>query len=176
MNRFFERVEELARERDSLLCVGLDSDVARIPRTCLLKDNPQLWFNQQIIEATKDLVCAYKINLAFYESLGPRGMETLAKTRALIPSEVPVIADAKRGDIGNTARHYARAVFDVFGFDAVTVNPYMGYDSLTPFLEYQDKGVFVLLSVQGFFSSQVQSYQRCSPLNSVAHEFILPPL
>lgn len=144
MHCFFKRLDELTKERDSLLCVGLDSDMERIPRSCLLKDNPQLWFNQQIVDATKDLVCAYKINLAFYESLGATGLETLTKTLAFIPSEIPVIADAKRGDIGNTARHYAKAVFDVFGFDAVTVNPYMGYDSLRPFLEYQEKGVFVL--------------------------------
>jgi orotidine-5'-phosphate decarboxylase len=101
-------------------------------------------FNCAIIEATYDLVCAYKPNLAFYEAMGVEGLRALAATVASMPDTIPVIGDAKRGDIGNTARAYAAAMFEGFGFDAVTVNPYLGGDSLEPFLEYEDKGVFVL--------------------------------
>jgi len=105
-------------------------------------DVPQ--FNKAIIEATSDLVCAYKPNLAFYEALGTEGMAILEKTVKCIPGDIPVIGDAKRGDIGNTARAYARALFSVLGFDAATVNPYLGFDSIEPFINYQDKGVFIL--------------------------------
>lgn len=144
MNNFFEKLEELTRANNSLLCVGLDSDLEHLPKISLLKKNPQLWFNQQIIEATSDLVCAYKVNFAFYESLGPAGWENLKRTRKLIPPHIPVIADTKRNDIGNTARHYAKAIFEVLQFDATTVNPYLGYDSLEPFFQFRDKGIFVL--------------------------------
>ena len=144
MGNFFSRLSTLVAERNSLLCIGLDSDIQRLHSCCRSEPNPQLFFNRQIIEATADLVCAYKINLAFYESEGARGWEALEKTRALIPSHIPVIGDAKRADIGNTSRHYARALFDILGFDAITVNPYMGSDSLLPFFEYKEKGVFVL--------------------------------
>ncbi len=144
MSGFFERLGALVRERTSMLCVGLDSDIERLPACCLREDHPQFAFNREIIEATKDRVAVYKINLAFYESQGHRGMESLEKTLEYIPEEIPVIGDAKRGDIGNTGRHYAHALFDVLNFDAVTLNPYMGYDSLAPFLGYSDRGVFVL--------------------------------
>jgi len=103
-----------------------------------------LEFNKAIIEATSDLVCAYKPNLAFYEALGSEGLAILEKTVRYVPGDIPVIADAKRGDIGNTARAYARALFSVFGFDAATVNPYLGFDSIEPFINNQDKGVFIL--------------------------------
>ncbi len=144
MDSFFQRLDERVRATNSMLCIGLDSDIDRLPAECMEHDNPQLYFNQKIIDATADLAAAYKTNLAFYESAGLEGMEALLHTRAYIPEEVPVIADAKRNDIGNTARHYARAIFDVLGFDAVTVNPYMGEDSLSPFFEYRDRGIFVL--------------------------------
>lgn len=144
MENFFSRLGSRVASRDSMLCIGLDSDVQHLPSCCRSEPNPQLFFNRQIIEATADLVCTYKINLAFYESEGTRGWDALEKTRALIPSDIPVIGDAKRADIGNTSKHYARALFDVLGFDAITVNPYMGSDSLTPFFEYKDRGVFVL--------------------------------
>jgi orotidine-5'-phosphate decarboxylase len=101
-------------------------------------------FNKAIIDATADLVCAFKPNLAFYETEGARGWETLKRTVEYIPKEIPVIADAKRGDIGNTSRAYASAIFDELGFGAVTVSPYLGFDSVEPFLNYKDKGVFIL--------------------------------
>ena len=103
-----------------------------------------LQFNKAIIDATCDLVCAYKPNLAFYEALGTEGLTILEETIRYIPGDIPVIGDAKRGDIGNTAKAYAKALFAVFGFDAATVNPYLGFDSIEPFIRYQDEGVFIL--------------------------------
>jgi orotidine-5'-phosphate decarboxylase len=129
---------DACRRNRSLLCVGLDPDPAKLP----VKDVFE--FNKAIIDATADLVCAYKPNLAFYEALGIRGLQALKKTVAYIPKNIPVIGDAKRGDIGNTATAYARALFGYYKFDAVTLNPYLGYDSVEPFLAYKDKGVFVL--------------------------------
>ncbi len=143
---FKERLTQAARERKSLLCVGLDSDIERIP-SFLRREHGEralLEFNRRIIEATKDLVCSYKLNLAFYEQLGPQGLELLKETIAYIPGDLVKIADAKRGDIGHTARAYARALFDGYGFDAATVNPYLGLEALEPFLKYEDRGVFVL--------------------------------
>ena len=136
--RFVSRLLDACRRNRSLLCVGLDPDPAKLP----VKDVFE--FNKAIIDATADLVCAYKPNLAFYEALGIRGLQALKKTVAYIPKNIPVIGDAKRGDIGNTATAYARALFGYYKFDAVTLNPYLGYDSIEPFLDYKDKGVFVL--------------------------------
>ncbi len=128
----------------SFLCIGLDTDPLRIPgHLCDLPD-PVYEFNRQIIEATSDLAVAYKPNLAFYEAQGPAGWESLEKTLEVIPEGIMTIADAKRGDIGNTSRLYARTFFETYGFDAVTVAPYMGYDSVAPFLEYENKWVFLL--------------------------------
>ena len=136
--RFVSRLLDACRSNRSLLCVGLDPDPAKLP----VKDVFE--FNKAIIDATADLVCAYKPNLAFYEALGVRGLQALKKTVAYVPKNIPVIGDAKRGDIGNTAIAYARALFGYYKFDAVTLNPYLGYDSVEPFLDYKDKGVFVL--------------------------------
>ena len=135
---FFAKLREAIQRNHSFLCVGLDPDPARLP------EGDVAAFNRAIVEATADLVCVYKPNLAFYEALGPQGMEVLQRTLEAIPKGIPVIADAKRGDIGSTAEAYARALFDVYGFDAATVNPYLGGDALSPFLERADKGVFVL--------------------------------
>ncbi len=101
-------------------------------------------FNRAIIEATADLVCAYKLNFAFYEALEDEGFDILKRTVKHIPDDIPVIGDAKRGDIGNTARAYARSIFTNFNFDAATVNPYLGFDSVEPFIQYRDRGVFIL--------------------------------
>jgi orotidine-5'-phosphate decarboxylase len=124
--------------------VGLDTDPQKIPRHLLKEEDPTLAFNQKIIDSTSDLVCAYKPNLAFYEAQGSRGWESLKKTCTYIPEEIPIIIDAKRGDIGNTARMYAKAIFEELKGDAVTVNPYMGRDAVSPFLEYGGKCAFVL--------------------------------
>jgi orotidine-5'-phosphate decarboxylase len=120
--------------------VGLDPDPERLPSAA--KDVAA--FQRTVIEATCDLVCAYKPNLAFYEALGLPGLEALRATLAAIPADLPVIADAKRGDVGHTARAYARALFDYWRFDAATVNPYLGADSLEPFLEREDRGIFLV--------------------------------
>ncbi|MBM2827235.1 MAG: Orotidine 5'-phosphate decarboxylase [Dehalococcoidia bacterium] len=135
---FADRLKVAVERNNSLLCVGLDPDPD------LMGERDVFLFNKSIIDATADLVCAYKPNWAFYEALGIAGLRALEQTRRHIPSHIPVIADAKRGDVGNTSLFYARAIFDTFGFDAVTVNPYLGRDSLDPFLAYRDKGVLVL--------------------------------
>jgi orotidine-5'-phosphate decarboxylase len=114
-------------------------------------------FNRAIIEATADLACCYKPNLAFYEAMGPPGLEVLQRTVEAVPERLLVIADAKRGDIASTADAYARALFDVYGFDAATVNPYLGTDSLTPFLERPDKGVFILCRTSNAGGADLQA-------------------
>jgi len=135
---FYEKLITTIERNDSLLCVGLDPRPERIPTGSVLD------FNQRIIDATHDLVCAYKPNLAFYEALGPPGLEALQRTIAYVPAGIPVILDAKRGDIGSTAEAYARASFETWGADAVTVNPYMGRDAVEPFAAYANRGVFLL--------------------------------
>jgi orotidine-5'-phosphate decarboxylase len=135
---FFAKLRQASQSNHSFLCVGLD------PHPALLPEKDVAVFNRAIIEATADVACCYKPNLAFYESMGPQGLEVLLRTVEAVPRHLPVIADAKRGDIASTAEAYARALFDVYGFDAATVNPYLGTDSLAPFLERSDKGVFVL--------------------------------
>ena len=136
-------VEEIFRKR-SYLCVGLDTDITKIPKYLLSGAEPVFQFNKQIIDATKDLCVSYKINTAFYEAMGVKGWESLERTVNYIPQEHFKIADAKRGDIGNTSSQYAKAFFETLNFDAVTVAPYMGEDSVRPFLEYNDKWAIVL--------------------------------
>jgi len=129
----------------SVLCVGLDTDIHRIPS--FIKENyedPIYEFNRRIIESTKDICVAYKFNIAFYEAQGISGWESLEKSLALIPSDIFTIADAKRGDIGNTSKLYARTFFETYNFDSITVSPYMGRDSLEPFYGYDDKWVIIL--------------------------------
>jgi orotidine-5'-phosphate decarboxylase len=136
---FVEKLAGASRRNRSLLCIGLDPDPALMPDGLGV-----FYFNRAIIEATTDLVCAYKPNIAFYEAFGAEGLAALKMTRECVPPDIPVIIDAKRGDIGNTARAYVKALFDELGFDAATVSPYLGLDSLEPFIERRDKGVFVL--------------------------------
>jgi len=133
--------------KQSFLCVGLDTDIQKIPPHLLQEDDPVFSFNQAIIDATQAYCVAYKLNLAFYETLGVKGQIALEKTAAYIRRKYPdqfIIADAKRGDIGNTSEMYARAFFESAGFDAVTVAPYMGEDSVKPFLVYPEKWVILL--------------------------------
>jgi len=143
---FKERLLTATRGSGSLLCVGLDPDVARLPEHLRRGHGERAVaeFNRRIIDATHDLVCAYKLNLAFYERLGPPGLELLEETLDYIPDGIIKIADGKRGDIASTTRAYAAALFDRFGFDAATVNPYLGMEALEPFMEYGDRGIFVL--------------------------------
>ena len=126
------------------IAIGLDTDINKIPQHLKSLTNPVLEFNKLIIEATKDLAAAYKINFAFYEAEGKTGIENIEKTLSFIPSNVLTIADGKRGDIGNTSEMYAKAIYDRLQFDSATLNPYMGEDSLKPFLNYKDKLNFIL--------------------------------
>ena len=128
----------------SLLCVGLDSDPQKIPKVFSAYQNPVLEFNRSIIRATSDVAIAYKLNTAFYEARGIAGLQDMEQTLRLIPDACLTIADAKRADIGNTSKMYAQAFFDHWCFDALTVAPYMGFDSLEPFFAYEDKLIFVL--------------------------------
>jgi orotidine-5'-phosphate decarboxylase len=132
------------RRKKSYLCVGLDTDITRIPRHLLKEADPVFAFNKAIIDATKDLCVSYKINTAFYEALGVKGWESMEKTVRYIGTDHFNIADAKRGDIGNTADQYAKAFFETMPFDAITVAPYMGSDSVKPFLKYPGKWAIVL--------------------------------
>lgn len=141
---FNEKLNKRLRNKRTLVCVGLDTDIHKIPGILLSEVDPLYEFNKAIIAATHEYIAAYKLNMAFYESLGIPGWELLERTLALIPADTLVIADAKRGDIENTSRKYAETYFKTYNFDAITVSPYMGMDSIAPFLEYEDKGVFVL--------------------------------
>jgi orotidine-5'-phosphate decarboxylase len=143
---FLNKLLAASRQQNSLLCIGLDPEPERLPAK--LYDMPVAkavtYFCRGIIEATVPYVCAFKPNLAFYEALGLEGMSVFQEVIDAIPARIPIIVDAKRGDLGNTARKYAAAVFDKYSCDAVTVNPYLGYDSVAPFLEYHEKGVILL--------------------------------
>lgn len=136
-------VEQIFTKK-SYLCVGLDTDITKIPKYLLSEADPVFTFNKAIIDATKDLCVAYKINTAFYEALGVKGWEAMEKTVRYIGDEHFKIADAKRGDIGNTSDQYAKAFFETLPFDSVTVAPYMGEDSVKPFLQYEGKWAIVL--------------------------------
>jgi len=164
---FSAKLEGQQKKNDSLLTVGLDSDLARIPDIFLGEEHPQFAFNRMVIDATKDVVSSYKIQMAFYEEQGLRGYESLVKTLSYIPPDIPVVADAKRNDIGNTCRAYARAFFSKLGFDALTVNPYLGFESIVPFLHeavgadrkedmYDGKAVFVLAKTSNPGSGDLQ--------------------
>jgi len=139
-----EKLVQHINEKKSLLCVGLDSDIQKIPTHLLDYEDPIFEFNKIIIDNTQDLAIAYKPNIAFYESLGSKGWDSLKRTVDYIPDNIFKIADAKRGDIGNTASLYAKTFFETLDFDAVTVSPYMGEDSVSPFLDFEDKWVILL--------------------------------
>jgi orotidine-5'-phosphate decarboxylase len=160
---FSEKLTQAMERNNSLLCIGLDPDPQLMPSKM-----DALRFNKAIIDATADLVCAYKLNLAFYEALDD-GLNTMKWTIKYVPNDIPVIGDAKRGDIGNTAIAYAKAIFSVFNFDATTVNPYLGFDSIEPFIEHWDRGVFILCrtsnpSAVDFQSLRLQTERRQFPL------------
>ena len=152
---FVEKLTNTARKNKSLLCVGLDPDPKLTPENVSVFE-----FNKAIIDATADLVCAYKPNIAFYEALGNEGLDALKQTVKYVPDDIPVIVDAKRGDIGNTAKAYARALFDYFSFDATTVSPYLGFDSLEPFIQYTNKGILILCRTSNAGAADFQSL-RC---------------
>ena len=148
---FREKYEAAAAANDSLLCVGLDPDPSRLPPGVDI----DAWL-REVIEATSDLVCCYKPNAAFFEARGPHGQEALWGLIDGIPDEIPVLLDAKRGDVGNSAEFYARAVFEVLGADAVTVNPYLGGDAVEPFLAHEDRHTFVLCRTSNAGAGELQ--------------------
>lgn len=159
MKNYIELVNQI-KQKKSFLCIGLDTDKKKIPEFLLKKEYPIFEFNKQIIDATHNLVIAYKPNIAFYESEGIEGWKSLQKTVEYIKSNYPeilVIADAKRGDIGNTSNMYAKAFFENMNFDAITVAPYMGEDSISPFLAFENKWVILLAltSNKGAFDFQL---------------------
>ncbi|MCB0687013.1 MAG: orotidine-5'-phosphate decarboxylase [Saprospiraceae bacterium] len=139
-----EYIVDQIRKKKSFLCVGLDTDIKKVPAFLHQYEDPVFEFNRRIINATSQYCVAYKPNIAFYEANGVRGWESLQRTLQIIPDTHFTIADAKRGDIGNTSKLYARTFFETFSFDSVTVAPYMGKDSVTPFLEFEDKWVILL--------------------------------
>ena len=138
------QIVDQIKKKASFLCVGLDSDIQKIPSHLLNETDPIFAFNKEIIDNTRDFCVSYKLNLAFYEYLGLKGMESMIKTIDYIPNEHFVIADAKRGDIGNTSNMYAKAFFETMKADAITLSPYMGQDSISPFLEFDGKWAIVL--------------------------------
>lgn len=146
--------------KKSVLCVGLDTDLSKIPAHLLEDEDPAFAFNKAIIDATKDFTVAYKINTAFYEAQGLKGWVTMEKTLNYIPRDIFTIADAKRGDIGNTSEQYARTFFQTYPYDSVTVAPYMGADSVKPFLQFDGKWTIVLGLTSNAGSADFQ-LQQC---------------
>lgn len=154
---FVEKLVTAQQRNNSWLCVGLDVALARMPLPLKKMDDPMLPFAREIIDATRDLVCAFKPNLGFFLAEGAAGIAALERLIRYIPSDVPVILDAKFGDIGSTAEQYARAAFEAFGADAVTLSPYVGSDAIQPFLAFADKGAFVLARTSNPGASEFQN-------------------
>jgi len=153
---FWDKLEKSIRWRDSLLCVGLDPDPERIPG----RFTSVLDFLKAIVDDTADVTCVYKPNIAFYEAMGDEGLRALRQILDYIPWEIPILLDAKRNDISSTATAYARSVFERWGVDAVTVNPYLGRDGVEPFLAYEERGVFVLCKTSNPSASEVQDWSQ----------------
>jgi orotidine-5'-phosphate decarboxylase len=151
-----EKLATAVWQRDSLLCIGLDPDPKKLPPVALQQDDPIVWFNRAIIEATADLAVAYKLNMAFFEAQGEAGWRALRVTIAAVPADALVILDAKRGDIGNSAWQYADALYDTLGVDAATVSPYMGMDAVKPFAAYEDRLTFVLAATSNPGAAAIQ--------------------
>ena len=152
------------KEKKSFLCIGLDTDSAKIPKHLLSLEDPVFEFNKRIIDETKDLCVAFKLNIAFYESQGINGWKSLMKTIDYIPKDIFTIADAKRGDIGNTSSMYAKTFFESMDFSSITVSPYMGSDSVEPFLKFKNKWVILLALTSNLGS---QDFQKISDSNGV---------
>ncbi|MFZ4058561.1 MAG: orotidine-5'-phosphate decarboxylase [Ferruginibacter sp.] len=169
-----ELISEIKKKK-SFLCVGLDTDITKIPAHLKSHPNAIVEFNRQIIEATKDYCVSYKINTAFYEAMGKAGWEAMEATLEYIPNNHLKIADAKRGDIGNTSSQYAKAFFEALKFDAITVAPYMGEDSIKPFLEYDDKFTIVLglTSNAGSKDFEQQTILKSNGTSSTLYETVL---
>jgi orotidine-5'-phosphate decarboxylase len=161
------------QKKNSYLCIGLDTDLDKIPKHLLSAADPVYEFNKQIIDATHKYCVAYKPNIAFYEALGPKGWKSLEKTLEYIPKDIFTIADAKRGDIGNTSSLYAKAFFNQMNFDSITVAPYMGEDSIRPFLKFDDKWVIILAHTSNSGSSDFQLLESTVTGRKLYEEVIL---
>ena len=160
------------QKKKSYLCVGLDTDLTKIPKHLQSHSNAVFEFNRQIIDATQDLCVAYKINTAFYEAMGLKGWEAMQKTVNYIPKDQFIIADAKRGDIGNTSSQYAKAFFETLNFDAITIAPYMGEDSVKPFLEFENKWAIVLGLTSNSGSKDFEQLKLVSEDTNQGGEFL----
>jgi orotidine-5'-phosphate decarboxylase len=158
-----EQLFEQVKKKQSYLCIGLDTDIRKIPVHLHQYEDPVFEFNRMIIEATHEYCIAYKPNLAFYECNGPSGLISLEKTCSVIPEELFTIADAKRGDIGNTTEMYARTFFEYYNFDSITIAPYMGKDSVLPFFDYKNKWVILLALTSNAGSMDFQLTEVCAP-------------
>lgn len=167
----YQKLVSEIRKKQSFLCVGLDTDIEKIPTHLLKEKDPIFEFNKQIIDVTKDLCVAYKPNIAFYEAQGPKGWESLQKTIDYIPKNIFTIADAKRGDIGNTSKMYAKTFFKQYNFNSVTVAPYMGGDSVTPFLAFKDKWVILLAATSNSGGDDFQ-YQKLETGNQLFEQVL----
>ena len=153
------------KEKKSFLCIGLDTDSAKIPKHLLSFEDPVFEFNKRIIDETKDLCVAFKLNIAFYESQGINGWKSLMKTIDYIPKDIFTIADAKRGDIGNTSSMYAKTFFESMDFSSITVSPYMGSDSVEPFLKFKNKWVILLALTSNLGSKDFQMISDSNGIN-----------
>lgn len=157
---FSEKLDNAVKKNNSLVCVGLDPDLDKLPEKFKSSNKPLFEFNKSIIDATHDLVCAYKPNSAFYEALGAEGIQQLKETCDYIKSndpEIPILLDYKRGDIGNTNSKYAQFAFDYLGVDAITLQPYQGGAALRPYMDYKDKGIFILAKTSNEGSDEFQN-------------------
>jgi len=156
---FLDKLNKAIIKNNSLICIGLDTDLSKIPKHLLKESDPIFAFNKQVIDATHDLVCSYKPNMAFYEAYGIEGLNSLKKSINYLKTKyphIPTICDAKRADIGSSSEKYAKSIFEYFGFDSVTVNPYLGTDSLIPFLKYKEKGIIILCKTSNSGASDFQ--------------------
>ena len=156
----FSEIVNQIKNKKSYLCIGLDSDIEKIPNHLKNLEDPIFEFNKRIIDATKDLAIAYKPNLAFYESQDINGLISLKKTLKYIPNNIFKIADAKRGDIGNTSKMYAKSFFETYNFDAITLSPYMGKDSSLPYLNYDNKWIILLALTSNNSSLNIQHFKN----------------
>jgi len=157
---FNQKLSSICLAKKSLLCVGLDVELNKIPTFIKNKKKSQFYFSQAIIEATIQYAAAYKINAAFFEAYGAAGWEAMTKIVAYLPDDIIKIADGKRGDIGNTSKMYAKAFFEEMNFDAMTVNPYPGYDGVAPFLENKEKGAFILCHTSNKGAEDFQKFSN----------------
>jgi len=169
---FTKKLKKILRLSNSHLCIGLDTDVNELPVFLKSFVNPIFEFNNLIIESTKDLVCAYKLNIAFYERMGEPGWPAIQSTLKSIPPEVITIADAKRGDVENVSERYAQAFFDELGFDAITIHPYMGSDSVRPFIRRKNKFVFLLALTSNYGSKDFQILPVCQPGRKIGKKLL----